>query len=78
VPERRRLLRREDILVVLCSLVIGFAGASAYAVYRAVHLSNESVAGRLSEFAQNLLFPGAIIFAAVAVAVFGGWKANID
>ena len=72
------MLRREDILPAVWSFVLGLAGASVFAVYRAVSLSNEDVAGRLAEFGSNLLWPGVLILLTVAVVVFGGWKANLD
>ena len=78
MSERRRFLKRQDLALVAWSLVLGLAGACVFAVYRAVSLSDEDAAGRLAEFAANLLFPGAIIFVAVAAVVFGGWKANLD
>ena len=65
-------------MLIAWSLVLGVAGACVFAVYRAVSLSGEDVAGRMAEFAANLLFPGSIIFVAVAAVVFGGWKANLD
>ena len=78
MPERRRLLKREDLSLVLSSLLLGLAAACVFAVYRAVSLSDEDVAGRLADFAANLLWPGVLILLAVAAVVFGGWKANLD
>jgi hypothetical protein len=49
-----------------------------FAVYRAVSLSNEDFAGRMTEFASNAGWPGVLIFAAVAAVVWFGWKANLD
>ena len=72
------MLRREDLTLALCSFALGLAGAGAFAVYRAVSLSDEDVASRLAEFGGNLLWPGVLILAAVAAVVFGGWKANLD
>jgi purine-cytosine permease-like protein len=76
MPER--MPHRDDLTLATVSLLLGLAGAGAFAVYRAVSLSNEDVAGRLAEFGSNLLWPGVLILAAVAVVVFGGWKANLD
>lgn len=70
--------RREDLTLAMWSFLLGIVGASVFAVYRAVSLSDENVAGRLTEFGSNLLWPGVLILAAVAVVVFGGWKANLD
>ncbi len=78
MADRPRLLTREDLLLVLSCLVLGFAIAAAFAAYRAVSVADEDTAGRLGEFAQNLLWPGVLIFAGVAAVVFAGWKANID
>lgn len=78
MSERRRFLRREDALLVFWCFALGFAGAAVFAVYRAVSLSGEDVSGRLAEFGTNLLWPGVLIFGAVAVTIFFGWKANLD
>ena len=78
MSERRRLLSREDWLLVCCSAILGFAAAAVFGVYRAVSLSGEDAGGRLAEFASNLLWPGALIFAGVAAVVWMGWKANLD
>jgi hypothetical protein len=72
------LLTRQDWLLVLCATLLGLAAAAVFAAYRAVSLDGEDVAGRLAEFAANLLWPGVLIFAGVAVVVIGGWKANLD
>jgi hypothetical protein len=78
MTERRRSLTREDLLLVLASLALGLAVAAAFAAYRAVSAADEDTAGRLGEFAQNLLWPGVLIFAGIAAVVVAGWKANID
>jgi len=78
MSERRRFLRREDLQLVACAVVLGLLVAAAFGAYRAVSLSGEDAGGRLAEFASNLLFPGALIWAGVATAVVAGWKANID
>jgi hypothetical protein len=78
MAEPRRAPRREDVLLACSSLVLGLGGAAVFAVYRSVSLSGEDASGRLTEFATNLLWPGVLIFAAVAVVVWFGWKANLD
>lgn len=74
----RRGVKRQDLLLAAWSIGLGLAGAGVFAVYRAVRLSDEDVAGRLVEFGSNMLWPGVLIFLAVAVVIFGGWKANLD
>jgi hypothetical protein len=71
-------IKRDDLLLVLGAAVLGLAAAAVFAAYQAVSLDGEAVAGRLAEFAANLLWPGVLIFAGVAVIVIGGWKANLD
>lgn len=78
MSERRRFLSRADLTLLFWSLVLGLAAAAAFGAYRAVSVSGEDTAGRLAEFATNLLWPGALIFAAVAAVVWFGWKANLD
>jgi len=75
---RRNLLPREDILLALASAALGLAGAAVFAAYRAVSLSGEDAAGRMTEFASNIAWPGVLIFVAVAAVVWFGWKANLD
>lgn len=76
--EHRGLLRREDVVLVAWAALIGLAAAAVFGAYRAVSVDGEDAAGRLAEFAQNLLWPGVLILAGVAVAVCVGWKANLD
>lgn len=78
MSERRRLLNREDLLLLIWSLLLGLGAAAAFGAYRAVSASSETVAGRLGEFGMNVLWPGVLIFAGVAATVFLGWKANLD
>jgi hypothetical protein len=78
MPERRRFLSREDVLLLFWSVVLGLAAAAAFSAYRAVSASGEDTGGRLAEFAMNLLWPGAVILVGVAAVVWMGWKANLD
>jgi hypothetical protein len=80
-PDRLRpvpRVKRDDWLLLLCAALLGFAAAAAFGAYRAVSLDGEDVSGRFAEFASNLLWPGALIFAGVAVVIWMGWKANLD
>ena len=74
MSERRRFLSREDLALLFWCAVLGLVLAAAFAAFRAVSASDE----RLAEFATNLLWPGALIFVAVAAVVWVGWKANLD
>ncbi|OGO49439.1 MAG: hypothetical protein A2148_08145 [Chloroflexi bacterium RBG_16_68_14] len=78
MSERRRFLGWENLALLFWSLVLGLAAAAAFGAYRAVTASGEVTAGRLAAFAVNLLWPGVLIFAAVAAVVWLGWKANLD
>ena len=78
MPDRRRLLSREDLYLLFWSLMLGLVVAAAFGAYRAVSASGENGGGRLDEFATSLLWPGALIFAGVAAVVWVGWKANLD
>ncbi len=78
MSERRRFLRREDLPLLLWSLVLGMVAAAAFGAYRAVSASGEDAGGRLTEFGANLLWPGVLFFAAVAAVVWLGWKAKLD
>ncbi len=71
-------VKRSDWLLLFCAALLGFAAAAAFGAYRAVSLDGEDVSGRFAEFASNLLWPGALIFAGVAVVIWMGWKANLD
>jgi RsiW-degrading membrane proteinase PrsW (M82 family) len=77
-PNRRRLINREDLLLVISAAVLGLGGAAAFAAYRAVSASGQAAGGRFGEFASNLFWPGVLIFLAVAAVVWFGWKANLD
>ena len=78
MSERRRSISREDALLVISAVVLGLIVAAAFGAFRAVSVSDESTGGRFAEFAATLLWPGALIFAGVAAAVWVGWKANLD
>ena len=78
MSERRRLLSREELSLLVWCAVLGLAAAAAFGAFRAVSASGEDVAGRLAEFGMNLLWPGVLIFAGVAAVVWLGWKANLD
>lgn len=78
MPDRRRLLTRENVYLLFWATVLGLAVAGAFGAYQAVSASDEDAGGRFVEFATGLLWPGTLIFAGVATAVFVGWKANLD
>jgi hypothetical protein len=78
MSDRRRFLNRDDLLLLVSSVALGLLVAGAFAAYRAVSASGEDTAGRLAEFAANLLWPGVLILAGVAAVVWMGWKANLD
>jgi hypothetical protein len=72
----RRLI--EESALVAVSLALGAAAAAGYGAWRAVSREGASTADRWAEFGEAMLFPGALIIAAIAVMVWLGWKANID
>lgn len=78
MSERRSPLNREDLLLLVWSVVLGLAGDAAFAAFRAVSASDGDASGRLAEFATNLAWPGVLIFLGVAAVVWLGWKANLD
>ena len=67
-----------NIVLAAAALALGLASAAAYGAWRAISRQNLDAAGRWSEFGDAMLFPGALIVAAVASMVWLGWKANID
>jgi hypothetical protein len=77
MSERRPLRTRTDLVLTLWATVLGFGGAAAFAAYRAVTASGDA-AGKFAEFGSNLAWPGVLIFLGIAIAVWAGWKANID
>jgi hypothetical protein len=70
--------RRDDVLLAVIALAMGAAAAAAYAAWRAISREGIDTSARWSEFGDAMLFPGALIIAAVAAMVWLGWKANID
>lgn len=78
MSDRQRFPGRDDLLLLLCGVALGLAGAAAFGAYRAVSLSDEDAGGRFAEFATILAWPGVLIVAGVAAAVWMGWKANLD
>jgi flavin-dependent dehydrogenase len=80
MPERSRRPRvtPADAALTFAAAVIGAAIAGAYAAYRAVSLESAAAPERWERFADTMLWPGALIFAAVAAMVWFGWKLNID
>ncbi len=76
--ERRPSLNRGDLILIVSALALGLMTAAAFGAYQAVSADGVSAGGRMSEFAASLLWPGALIFAAVAAVIIVGWKANLD
>jgi hypothetical protein len=67
-----------EAALIAVAIALGAAAAAGYAAWRAVSREGEPPSARWSEFGDAMLFPGAIIIAAVAIMVWLGWKANID
>jgi hypothetical protein len=67
-----------NIVLAAAALALGLATATAFGAWRAISRQNLDAAARWSEFGNAMLFPGALIVAAVAAMVWLGWKANID
>jgi hypothetical protein len=67
-----------EAALVAVALAVGSAAAAGYGAWRAVSREGASTAARWSEFGDAMLFPGAVIIAAIAAVVWLGWKANID
>ena len=72
----RRL--RTEIALAGAAVALGAAAAAAYAAWRAISREGIDTPARWSEFGEAMLFPGALIIAAIAAMVWLGWKANID
>jgi hypothetical protein len=67
-----------NVTLAIIALFAGLACAAAYAAWRAISREGIVASARWSEFGEAMLFPGALIIAAVAAMVWLGWKANID
>ncbi len=67
-----------NLVLAAAALALGLAAAAAYGAWRATSRQNLDTGARWSEFGDAMLFPGALIVAAVAAMVWLGWKANID
>jgi hypothetical protein len=65
-------------MLVAVALTLGAVGAAGYGAWRAISREGASAGTRWGEFGDAMLFPGALIIAAVAAMVWLGWKANID
>ena len=71
-------LDRNDAILGAVAVALGVATAAGYAAWRAVSRESVTASERWSSFAEAMLFPGALVIAAIAVIVWLGWKANID
>jgi hypothetical protein len=69
---------RDNIILAAVALLLGATGALAYAAWRYVSADDAASSARWAEFGDAMLFPGALIIAAIAAMVWLGWKANID
>ena len=69
---------RTNVALALVAIALGAAAAAGYGAWRAISREGIDTAARWSEFRDAMLFPGALIIAAVAAMVWLGWKANID
>jgi hypothetical protein len=78
MANERRMLTRSDALLLATAVALGLVAAAVFGAYRAVSADDEDTAGRMAEFAMNLLWPGVLIFTGVAAVIFAGWKANLD
>ena len=67
-----------EAALMAAAIVLGAVAAAGYGAWRAVSREGASTGARWSEFGDAMLFPGAVIIAAVAAMVWLGWKANID
>jgi hypothetical protein len=67
-----------EATLIVVAVGLGTAAAAGYGAWRAVSREGASVGARWSEFGDAMLFPGAVIIAAIAAMVWLGWKANID
>jgi hypothetical protein len=67
-----------EAVLIAVAIVLGAVAAAGYGAWRAVSREGASAGARWSEFGDAMLFPGALIIAAVAAVVWLGWKTNID
>lgn len=67
-----------NVALAAVALALGIVAAAGYGAWRAISREGLDAAARWSEFGDAMLFPGALIVAAVAAMVWLGWKANID
>ena len=75
---RDKTSRSNDRALVAWSSLLAFAGAAAFAAWRAVAVDGEDAGERLATFGSNLLWPGVLIFFGLAAMVWMGWKINLD
>ncbi len=68
------MLTKANITLLISAVLLGLGAASSFAAYQAVNGDGSA----MRDFAVNLGWPGVLIFAAVAVMVWFGWKANLD
>jgi hypothetical protein len=64
--------------LIAVAVALGALAAAGYGAWRAVSREGASTGARWSEFGDAMIFPGALIIAAIAAMVWLGWKANID
>jgi hypothetical protein len=67
-----------DRTLAVWSGLLALVGATAFAAWRAVADDAVDSAERLTTFGSNLLWPGVLIFFAIAAMVWMGWKLNLD
>ena len=69
---------RDHVILAAVAVLLGVAGAGAYAAWRYVSLEDATASHRWATAGDAMIFPGLVIVAAVAAMVWLGWKANID
>ncbi len=67
-----------EVALIAVAIALGGAAAAGYGAWRAVSREGASTGARWSEFGDAMLYPGAVIIAAIAAIVWLGWKTNID
>lgn len=70
--------RTVDVALIAAGVTLGVLAAACYGAWSAISESGASTGDRWSAFGEAMLFPGALVIAAVAAMVWLGWKANID